>query len=166
MLPASRAPAPGGVRACCHTVCQQNTAATSGANAGCATSHTVTSAALCEGACMHALHTPSVELDTHTPLQSRRLQRQQQATANNRDPTQAVGRRCKTSSPESPGRLVPAPRTLLLCARYCPNVAASPPACLEVCVQLEVVQVALQASHDARLLVLAHTLLKEVGLAL
>lgn len=36
--------------------------------------------------------------------------------------------------------------------------------CLEVCIELEVVQGACESSHDTRLLVLAHTLLKEVGL--
>jgi hypothetical protein len=37
--------------------------------------------------------------------------------------------------------------------------------CSEVGVELEVVQVAGEAGHDARLLVVAHALLKEVGLA-
>lgn len=173
MVPASRTTAPGGVRACCHTVlsvCQQHTAATSGANAGCITSHTVTSPALYGEAAkatgLHALHTLNGARYTHTTANHDAANNKQCPTT---ESTQhKLGRHGQASCLELAGLSVPALRTLLhavLCVRSLHQEHGLPRSCLEVCVQLEVVQVALQASHDPRLLVLTHPLLKEVGLA-
>jgi len=47
----------------------------------------------------------------------------------------------------------------------CPMIWLAACPCLKVCIQLEVVQVASEARHHTRLLVVCHALLKEVGLA-
>lgn len=96
MLPASRTTAPGGVRACCHTVCL-SAAHSSNLGRKCwlhNLSHSHKPCPLRQAAkatgmhCMHYTH--SMGPDTHTPLQNTKRQHQQQAMPNNREqPTQA-----------------------------------------------------------------------------